>query len=327
MNNEIHQVDGMNEITREKIEEFARQEDSSVDSHIDFHFYGEAIQIIIETRKDLRAFEAVFCPGYGEKKYLASLSSQIGCGTQCKFCTLGENGLVRNLTSEEIVDQLRLVLRTAIQRGYDIFDKPIKITFVQGGDSLSNQHFGDTFSRIREQLPLQTKISTIFPDHPTSHSVYREIVDVAKDYPNIVQFQVSLNSTDETFRQSLVRVPLAGFRKIREAGELWKEKVPNPRKTDLTFTVLDHTPMDPRAIADVLPPELFAIRLRSWTPTDIGERHSITGRTVRARINEIRSRFEQAGYDFIPGNPGEVEWEFKLAAGDLIKVYNSMKRS
>lgn len=314
------------EITQQRIEEFAQQDSSTLDSHVEFHLYDEAIQIILETRKDLRVFEAAFCPGYGDEKYLAALSTQIGCGTQCNFCTVGENGLVRNLTSDEIVDQLRIVLRTALKRGYNIFDKPIKITFVQGGEPLSNQHFGEAFAKVKEELPLQTKVSTVFPRHPTSRSVYREIVDVAKAYPNIVQFQVSLNSTDEDYRQSLVRIPLADFRTIRSAGELWHDEVPNPRKTDLTFTLSDDTPMDPEAIVKILPPELFAIRLRAMTPTTTSEQHSLTQLTIRARIDEIRSRFEQVGYDFIPGNPGNVEWEFKLAAGDFVKLYSLLKR-
>lgn len=234
--------------------------------------------------------------------------------------------MVKNLDSTEIVDELRLVLRTAMKRGYDIMDRPIKITFVQGGEPLSNRHFPEALSQIKDELPLQAKISTIFPEHSTSHTVFDKLVAVAGDYPNIIQFQVSLNSTDADYRQSLVEIPLAPFNKIREAGERWRDTVPNPRKVNLSFTISDDTPMDPDSIVETLPPELFAIRLRAWTPTNVGQTNKLTGQKVIERVPELQERFEQAGYTFIPGNPGNVEWKFKLAPGDLANFYMAMKR-
>ena len=35
------------------------------------------------------------------------VSSQAGCGMACPFCATGQNGLVRNLSAAEIVDQVR----------------------------------------------------------------------------------------------------------------------------------------------------------------------------------------------------------------------------
>ena len=40
------------------------------------------------------------------------VSSQAGCGMGCPFCATGQGGLTRNLSSAEIVEQVRLAART-----------------------------------------------------------------------------------------------------------------------------------------------------------------------------------------------------------------------
>lgn len=54
-------------------------------------------------------FEAVRIPlvhRAGEEKYIACVSSQVGCALGCAFCATGRMGLVRNLATWEIVDQV-----------------------------------------------------------------------------------------------------------------------------------------------------------------------------------------------------------------------------
>ena len=41
-------------------------------------------------------------------RWSACLSSQIGCPLACRFCATGQSGFRRNLTSEEITDQVLL---------------------------------------------------------------------------------------------------------------------------------------------------------------------------------------------------------------------------
>ena len=52
--------------------------------------------------------------------YTACISSQCGCPLNCAFCATGQNGFIRNLTSEEITDQIlfwkKYILENNIQR-------------------------------------------------------------------------------------------------------------------------------------------------------------------------------------------------------------------
>ncbi|MBW2984827.1 radical SAM protein [Candidatus Woesearchaeota archaeon] len=306
-----------------KVREFAKRETKHLDSFVDFNFENNLMRLPLET-KDGHVIEATLCYGYKQEKYLLAMSAQVGCATKCNFCDLGDLGYKRDLTADELLDELVLLLSTAMKRGYNVFDRPLKATFVMGGEPLANRHFGEALARMKEQVPLQTKVSTIFPGTKRSLQVYREVVDVAKEYPNIVQFQVSLNSTDEDYRQSLVAIPLADYKTLRKAGEEWFEKVPDPRKINLTFTLNQETPMDPDQIKDVLTPDIFAIRLRDWVPTERGERYGI--RTItNGRVYELKSMFEDCGYFFVPGMSGHVEQKFKLAPGESLKLYQKMR--
>jgi len=65
---------------------------------------GRSIKILLKL-KDGKYIETVLIspkPGI----WSACVSSQIGCPMGCQFCATGKGGFVRNLTSEEIIDQI-----------------------------------------------------------------------------------------------------------------------------------------------------------------------------------------------------------------------------
>ncbi|MFH1328771.1 MAG: hypothetical protein ABIH76_08040 [Candidatus Bathyarchaeota archaeon] len=306
----------------EKIRNFAARE-TRLQSFMDMSFGDNFLKVPLET-VDGHVIEATFCDGYQHLKYLAALSVQAGCAVKCKFCDV--ESFKRNLTADELLDQLALLLRTAIKRGYNIFKKPVKATLVNGGDALLNSETSQFLEAMNEQIPLQAKISTIFPAAKNAWNTYEAIVQAAQNYSNIVQFQISLNSTSEEYRQSITAMPLANFQTIRKAGELWMSQVSNPRKLDLTFTLNADTPMNPYDIQSILPPSLFAIRLRDYVTTESGEKNSIA-RTTYETIETIKAKFENLGYTFIPGMSGKTENRFKLAPGELLRTYKAMKQT
>src|SRR5262245_8962979 len=58
------------------------------------------------------------------------LSSQVGCGLGCTFCLTGQLGLTRDLTAEEIVSQVQLMLENTAQR--------FSVVFMGMGEPLQN---------------------------------------------------------------------------------------------------------------------------------------------------------------------------------------------
>lgn len=59
----------------------------------------------------------------------ACVSTQVGCAVRCRFCESGVNGLVRNLTASEIVQQVQM-----------LNEKVNRIVFMGMGEPLHNYH-------------------------------------------------------------------------------------------------------------------------------------------------------------------------------------------
>jgi len=65
----------------------------------------------------------------------ACISSQVGCSLTCKFCATGNLKRMRNLNADEIVDQVKLVRNTALERyGYPLSN----IVYMGMGEPLLN---------------------------------------------------------------------------------------------------------------------------------------------------------------------------------------------
>src|SRR5687767_10783070 len=75
---------------------------------------GETRKALLELR-DGHHIESVLMPHHGARNAVC-VSTQAGCPMACAFCATGEMGLVRNLSSGEIVDQIRHWQRELAQR-------------------------------------------------------------------------------------------------------------------------------------------------------------------------------------------------------------------
>jgi 23S rRNA (adenine2503-C2)-methyltransferase len=108
-----------------------------------------------ETRKlllalpDGQAIESVLM-GYEERR-TACISSQAGCGMGCVFCATGQMGLLRNLTSGEIAEQVlyierELRLSPPERAGHTLTN----IVFMGMGEPLAN--YGPTLAALRRLM-------------------------------------------------------------------------------------------------------------------------------------------------------------------------------
>lgn len=90
------------------------------------------------------AVEGVLIPS--AHRYTACVSSQIGCAVGCKFCATGFLGRIRNLTFDEIYDEVMLINRQCEK----IYGKKLSnIVFMGMGEPLLNyKHFLKAIERI-----------------------------------------------------------------------------------------------------------------------------------------------------------------------------------
>lgn len=93
---------------------------------------------------DGHLMEGVLIPT--EKRFTACVSSQIGCSLACKFCATGQMERIRNLSFEEIYDQVAILNEQCLMA----YDKPLSnIVYMGMGEPLLNyKHVLKSIERI-----------------------------------------------------------------------------------------------------------------------------------------------------------------------------------
>ncbi len=128
--------------------------------------------------------------------YIVCVSSQIGCSQKCKFCAAGEKKFIRNLSSQEIQDQVRLI----VNDNQELLTKQFEVTYMGSGEPLSNFiNVFDSIDNLRAKYTNLTRIniSTTFPELGKSR-----LRNIRWDkYKDFLHFQYSLHFTTDFERE------------------------------------------------------------------------------------------------------------------------------
>lgn len=282
----------------------------------DVELQGEFLEIPMRVNRTREVIEAVVCPTKKSDIQLV-ISTQQGCNVRCWFCDMGDlnsNIQGNNLTPNEMLEELTIALQQGMSQGYDFDLDSLKITFAKGGEPLMNPNLLEILEIIKVRLGVKIKISTTFPACNLSRHIFDGLLDFAEDYPNTIQPQISLLSTDENRRREITSINPISFSELRKKAEGWHCRVKNARKFLLSFTLDVNTPCVPEAINTILPPEYFAVRLRRWIPTINGKQYGLK-RPILSKIRDLENRFRDYGYMIIPGESTATEVENGLTAG------------
>ena len=135
------------------------------------------------------------------------MSTQAGCPVQCRFCKSGENGLIRNLTTSEIVQQY-LFVNENINR----------IVFMGIGEPLYN--YDDVLNAIHI---LRDRNGIDFPTDGISISTVGPVdkLQLLREEHLKIQLVLSLHATDQETRDYLI--PGMASHKINEVIALTME--------------------------------------------------------------------------------------------------------
>ncbi len=145
------------------------------------------------TLKDDTQVEAVFMPNARGKRTVC-ISSQVGCAMACSFCATGKMGLVRNLTIDEIVDQVRF---------WKMHEKEqiSNVVFMGMGEPLAN------YDAVKEVCRILIEIMDIGATRITVSTVgapaglKKMLID--DDFP-AVRLALSLHAGTDEIRESIV---------------------------------------------------------------------------------------------------------------------------
>jgi len=133
------------------------------------------------------------------------VSSQAGCGMACPFCATGQGGLERNLSTAEIVDQVRLAAAAARDGALGAPGRLSNVVFMGMGEPLAN------YNRVLAAVRLITAPAP----HGLGISARSVTMSTVGLVPAIermtrenlqVRLAVSLHTPDDELRDTLVPV-------------------------------------------------------------------------------------------------------------------------
>ena len=168
----------------------------------------------------------------------ACVSSQVGCAVNCSFCATGKRGFIRNLTYQEIVEQVLTIQR-------DTGLKVTNIVFMGQGEPLLNLNnvlkaleiFNEDFQIGARRITISTsgivpKINELAQNelqstlaislHAPNHNLRAELMPIENKYPIDELKKALLNYIKKTGRRITVEyILIHGFNDtIQSAKEL-----------------------------------------------------------------------------------------------------------
>lgn len=146
-------------------------------------------------------------------------STMSGCPVGCKFCGTG-NKFIRNLNSDEIVDQIETILKDNNILDINSNGERFQIMFMSMGEPMLN--FSSVESAIRilnyKYDNAELLLSTVAPDEPKSFS---RLLSLSKEISKI-GLQFSIHKSDDMQRNKLIPYESKySLSQIRDYGILW----------------------------------------------------------------------------------------------------------
>ena len=181
--------------------------------------------------KDGNHIESVLIPV--KDHYTLCISSQVGCAQNCKFCLTARGGFKRNLTSSEIISQIRDIRWYLLKN--DNKNKLSNIVFMGMGEPLAN------YDSVIQALKIITDA-----DYGLKFSTSKITISTCGLVPEMEQLglattanlAVSLNATDDKTRSMLMpinnRYPL---KQLLDACAAYKMKPRN--KITFEYILID----------------------------------------------------------------------------------------
>lgn len=260
-------------------------------------------------------FEFLDCedpPAPRSKKWVLMVSSQFGCAVGCRFCDAGNFGYRGNLTTEEILGQVRFVLSAHPELEAAKVPK-LKVHVARMGEpTLNRAVLGalEVLGRASSLPGLLPSVSTVAPRCDLSRRFLDDLVALKDSHfgGGRFQLQFSVHSTDEEARSAVIPVRKWTLEEIAAYGERWHR--PGDRLITLNAALPEGVPFDPEVAARVFSPEKFLFKFTAVHNTQAADGAGLTHVWHEApeRIARLAAELQRRGFTAIinPCLPAEV---------------------
>jgi 23S rRNA (adenine2503-C2)-methyltransferase len=207
--------------------------------------------------------------------WTACISSQVGCAMACTFCATGTMGLLRNLTSEEISDQVLFWRQFIKKNGVDA--RLNNVVYMGMGEPFHNKT--KVFASVDELRNPETFNMGSRHISISTSGLLKPIYEMAERFPQ-VNLAISLHAANDTLRTGMMPVNKAfPLEKLAEALTDYLAKT--KRKVFLEYILLDnendslkHADELVAFTARVQPRKLLHVNLIVYNQTDSAHRQA-----------------------------------------------------
>jgi 23S rRNA (adenine2503-C2)-methyltransferase len=246
-----------------------------------------------------------FDPRYpARQKWVIILSSQKGCPVKCRFCDAAfyYGG---NLSREELLEQLEIVIFPH-KKGDDCLKaEKIKLHFARMGEPALNPAVLEVLDEIPFIYPGLAFVPTIATLAPAGTECWFEKLTEIKDKhftEGRFQLQLSLNSTDESYRDRMMPVKKWPAEKIGDFGRHFYR--PGDRKITLNYALAKDTPFEAQKVIDCFDPGSFLVKITPLNPTrgveKLGAETALKfDGSYPEKLAEQLARFQDSGFEVI----------------------------
>ena len=134
-----------------------------------------------------------------EGRTTVCISSQVGCKMKCRFCRTGGMGLIRSLSTGEIVDQLIKIRVWLRERGDDISN----IVFMGMGEPLDNVH---AVIRAVKIINMETSLAIgVRKVTVSTCGIVPAMLELGSEFKRL-GLAISLNATTDELRSELMPI-------------------------------------------------------------------------------------------------------------------------
>lgn len=210
--------------------------------------------------------------GDRSERWMIGVSVMSGCPVRCKFCATGQMKGYRNLTTDEIVQQVDFIINKNSERNYPANAKEFKINYTRMGEPFLN------IDNVKEAI---RRISGAYPN---THHYVSTVGIKGSDFSWIkdnITLQISLHSLNEEHRNWLI--PYKNKMSIPELGKI---RTKSNLKTTLNLTLVDESDFDINEIKKHFDKDHFFIKLSPINPNATSNKNNM-GKGVVNGVNLI----------------------------------------
>lgn len=199
--------------------------------------------------------------GNRNERWMIGVSCMSGCPIHCKFCATGQLKRWRNLTAEEIFEQVKFILDKHINVWDPYQSKEFKINYTRMGEPFLN------IDNVRKAIQMVDEYLPGIKVHHYISTIGIKGSDFSWIKENIT-LQVSLHSLNEDRRNDLI--PYSNKMTIKELGQIRTE---SNLKTTVNMTLVDFADFDIEKLTSCFDPEYFFIKLSPINPNEVSEKN------------------------------------------------------